>query len=98
LIKNDRYDEFFRIQKSLAESLSAKLDPLEGPLAEAARGIARKRASRAEINRLKGRLEHSGRMLNNSAKWYDQFAGQRTADLYKDAAESLVKQLVSSNG
>jgi Schlafen, AlbA_2 len=94
LIQNGQYDEYFRIANGLAgEGQDIKLDPLEGPLSEAVLAIERSRGARGELNRLKGRVEYLGKLLNSPRNWYDRLAGQRLGALYKNGADSIDRQL-----
>jgi hypothetical protein len=93
LLPNGRYDDFFRVVLRLSETATNKLDPLEEPLLKAIQTIEVIRGTKAELNRLRGRLEHLGRVLNNTARYYDRFACQRIVDCCKNATEALTQRL-----
>jgi hypothetical protein len=93
LLTNGRYDDFFRIALRLSETANNKLDPLEEPLLKAIQTIEVIRGTAAELNRLRGRLEYLGRVLNKPARYYDRFACQRIVDCCNNATQALSQRL-----
>jgi DNA polymerase III delta prime subunit len=91
LLTNGRYDEFFLAATSLCENTASRIDPVEEPLFRAFQLLEIARGDRADINRIRSRLEQLRRSISN-AKWYDQFAPQRLGNLATKTGQLLTQK------
>jgi hypothetical protein len=73
----------------LCEGTSAKLDPIEDPIARAVDSFLHVHGSKSDLQRLAGRLEFLGKRLANLSKWYDRFACGRLQDHIRVTVENL---------
>lgn len=93
LVLHGRHDDFFDFVLLLCNSESLKLDPLEDGLLRALEYLQRERGTRADINRVRGRLEYLRKEIDKSQQWYDQYARQRVIDRISSTSATLGQAL-----
>jgi hypothetical protein len=89
LASNQRLDDLIEVILRIVESTSAKLDPIEEPIARAVECFLQVSGARSDLQRLSGRLDFLGKRLANPAKWYDRFASMRLQDHIKVTVTNL---------
>ena len=77
LTSNQRLDDLVETILRIFDSNSAKLDPIEDPIARAIDSFLHVHGARSDLQRLAGRLEYLGKRVTNTARWYDRFACAR---------------------
>jgi hypothetical protein len=80
LVSNQRLDDLVETILRISEGTSTKLDPIEDPIARAVESFLQFHGSKADLQRLAGRLEYLGKRLANPSRWYDRFARERLQD------------------
>ena len=68
---------------------SAKLDPIEDPIARAVDAFLQVHGPKADLQRLAGRLDYLGKRITNPSRWYDRFACGRLQDHIKTTVVKL---------
>ncbi len=89
LTSHQRLDQLVETILRIFDGTSAKLDPIEEPIARAVDAFIQVHGPRADLQRLAGRLEYLGKRLANGARWYDRFANGRLQDHIKLTLASL---------
>jgi hypothetical protein len=80
LAANQRLDDIVEATLRIVDGTSAKLDPIEDPIASAVDSFLHVHGSKADLHRLAGRLDYLGKRVGNPARWYDRFACSRLID------------------
>jgi len=88
-----RYDHLFRIIHGLCDPASPKLDPIEEPLLRTFDLLPRHRGTRAEIQRIRGRLDHTKKELEARSQWFDQSARDRVVKSIATAVGIISRQV-----
>jgi hypothetical protein len=80
LASHQRLDDIVEVILRIVEGTTAKLDPIEDPIASAVDSFLHVHGPKADLHRLAGRLDYLGKRVGNPARWYDRFACTRLLD------------------
>lgn len=91
LMLHGRHDEFFDFALKLCEAGSLKLDPIEEGLMRAMDLLLRERGAKAEIQKIRGRLDYLKKEIEKKSQWYDQTARRRVIERITSTTTTLTQ-------
>ena len=89
LVLHGRYDTFFDVALQLSENNAVKLDPTEDAFVRAFELLLRERGARAELQKLRGRLEYLRREIERKSQWFDRAARDRVVQAAVVTAQNM---------
>ncbi|MBZ6079183.1 RNA-binding domain-containing protein [Microvirga puerhi] len=86
-------EDFFQLLQELQNERNIVLDPLEGPLGRALGFIGETRGNKADLNRLRGRLDNGFRGIETNSLWQDSSAGKRISHVVEKLRTKLANRV-----
>jgi hypothetical protein len=92
LISNSQFDTFINCLNQIAETQN-KLDVLEDSMRVAIGMLERVNPTRADLNKIRNRLEHTSRLILEKKKWDDGWALARLTSAMEGAKQAIAARL-----
>lgn len=99
-VRSQGKEDLFRVVQEIKATRSIYLDPIEEPLARVLGTIGQSKGSKADLQRIRGRMEASFRGVDDAARWLDANGAKRVAvaiDSAKAALQEAVDRRSRSN-